>query len=89
MARTAPDRYAEVDQLIEKRHAQRVANEGDRAREALWAGSVRRYHQERTEQFKRSWVDYHRHLQRVYTTRAQQHGERADFIEGLLTGGGV
>ena len=81
MPRGAVDPDAQIDALIAKRAAQTPA---DGEREELWMGSVRRYHQERTEDFTQAWYQHHRHLAVVHAEISDEHSERADFLEGLL-----
>ena len=48
-----------LDALIAKRHDQRVASEGERAREALWQASVRAYNARLEADERLERLEYH------------------------------
>lgn len=50
---------AELDRLVEKRHDLRVAEEGERPAEAIWAESERAYDARRLAENRAAWLDYH------------------------------
>ena len=81
MPRGVVDSDAQIDTLIVRRAEQ---NGADRDREALWMDSVRRYHEDRTEDFTRSWYYYHRRLARTHRSISDEHIEHANFLEKLL-----
>ncbi len=57
---------ADLAKFIEKRHDQRVQDEGGRKREEIWAASVERHNAARQRQLCWEWLRYH---QRQLTNR--------------------
>jgi hypothetical protein len=49
----------ELNRLIEKRHYQRMTEDGHRQSEELWKASVERYNCERERQLRAAWCEYH------------------------------
>jgi hypothetical protein len=50
---------ADLDRLIECRHGRRVAHEGKRLVEEMWAASERAYFARLDEERRQAWVEYH------------------------------
>jgi hypothetical protein len=50
---------AELDSFISRRHNQRVADEGERTEEALWAESERRHQEKRRQMARLEWHAHH------------------------------
>ena len=71
----------DLNRLIEKRHDQRVADEGERAAEALWQESVRRYHARQGEDRRAAWYEYEMRLYRIHSGLASEHLARAAKLE--------
>jgi hypothetical protein len=63
-----------LDEFIEKRHAQRVKEEGDRKLEEAWKESSRRHAEKRRMQARYEW---HRHHQ-------EQAGRLRNTLESLI-----
>jgi len=84
LGKASSDPDLQLDRLIEVRSRQREQSEGDAAREALWAESVRKYHEGRTESFKWGWITYHHDLARTHQNIADEHTERAAFLLEML-----
>jgi hypothetical protein len=76
---------ADLDNLIERRHRERVKEEGDRTRseEEAWRASERRQEAKRAEEDRRGWVEWHRRLEIRYGALAHEHARTADYYEGL------
>ena len=49
----------DLDLFIERRHDQRVAAEGERAEEELWAVSAAKYAARRQRELAQQWLAYH------------------------------
>ncbi|MBA2712516.1 MAG: hypothetical protein H0U55_03050 [Rubrobacteraceae bacterium] len=49
----------EIDQFIQKRHADRVRDEGGRAEEEAWAANCRRHTEARRAENQSEWHLYH------------------------------
>ena len=49
----------ELDLLITRRDEKRRAEEGERRAEEMWAESERRYTQQRQEENRAAWCEYH------------------------------
>jgi hypothetical protein len=71
----------ELDRLIEKRHDQSVKAEGERAREELWAESVRRYNACQEQDHRAAWYEYEMMLYRIHSGLASEHLARAEKLE--------
>jgi hypothetical protein len=71
----------DLDRLIERRHDQRVLSEGERATEALWAESVRRYNACQEDDHRAAWREYEMHLYRIHSGLAAEHLARAERLE--------
>ncbi len=76
---------AELDRIVEKRHDQRVRDEGERAREELWAASVRRYHARQQQDHRLAWYEYEMRLYRIHSGLAAEHLARAERLEAMDT----
>lgn len=50
---------SELDRLIERRHDRRVADEGERPAEAIWAESERAYDVRRLAENRAAWLHFH------------------------------
>jgi hypothetical protein len=72
---------AEHDAFIERRHNQRVKDEGERQAEAIWRESERKEAARRREQNRGGWLDYYRRLEAGYLERATECGQRASELE--------
>ena len=56
----------ELDGLIRRRHDDRVAENGHRPSEDLWAESVRRHHARQQQELAWEWLRYHVARQRAH-----------------------
>jgi hypothetical protein len=70
----------ELDALIRKRHDQRVASEGERAEEELWAESERKYAARRREENRIAWCAYYRSIAGALYVRAEEYIVRAEKL---------
>jgi hypothetical protein len=70
----------ELDALIRKRHDQRVASEGERAEEELWAESERKYAARRREENRIAWCAYYRNIAGALYVRAEEYIVRAEKL---------
>src|SRR5919202_4669797 len=52
----------ELDAIVRRRHDQRVQSEGERAREQLWAESVRRYNARQEQDLRTAWREHWRKM---------------------------
>ena len=68
----------DLDRLIEKRHDQRVRDEGERAREQLWVESVRRFHERQEQDLASQWFEYERKMCNLHAALSEEHRERAE-----------
>ena len=50
----------ELDIFISRRHDKRVAEQGERVQEELWRASERRDAEQRREENRAAWCEYHR-----------------------------
>ena len=57
---------AELDGFVARRDKERRRDEGERAREEIWAESCRRHHEQRQEQLALEWLAYHQQRQRAH-----------------------
>jgi hypothetical protein len=73
-------REAELDRLITRRHEARVSEEGDRLEEELYMDSVRRFHERSEAEMRHRWIDYHRHLQILHQSLADEHEAEAQKL---------
>jgi hypothetical protein len=73
----------EVRRFIEKRHRQRVEEEGERKQEAEWAASERRAIQMRREANKAEWAAYHGRMADYHYARAEHHLKERRRIEKM------
>jgi hypothetical protein len=71
----------EEGKLIDRRAEK---NGASKEREALWAESVRAYHERRRRELTEAWVTYHwrqaGHLERTAASLAAYHRERAEAL---------
>lgn len=72
---------AELDAMIARRDRERGRTEGERAREALWVESVRRFHERQEADHRAAWVAYERRLYRIHSGLAAEHLSRAESLE--------
>jgi hypothetical protein len=71
-----------LTRFIERRDEKRRQSEGERLEQEMWRESVRRF-QERSEAEMRSrWIDYHRHLQVLHQSLADEHEAEAEKLTG-------
>ena len=73
---------AENDAFIERRHNQRVRDEGERLEEAVWVETSRREEAHRREEMDRDRLEWHRHLIGVHAGRMKYHAGIVDALEG-------
>ena len=73
---------AENDAFIERRHSQRVREEGERLEEAAFMEVTRREEARRREDEDRSRLAICRHLEGVYARRSEEYRRRGDALEG-------
>ena len=73
------DAMDQLDALINKR-----ARKGDaeREREAMYADSVRRYHECRRKRNQAAWYAFHTHMQDLHLGLAAEHAEKAAGLAG-------
>jgi hypothetical protein len=67
----------ELDAMIRRRDAERRKSEGERAEEALWRASERRYFAKRREQNRWEWVRFYDRMAASLRTRAEEYDQRA------------
>jgi len=72
---------AELNQFIEKRHDQRVSDEGERPAEEAWAESEGRYIARRREENRVAWVAYYRRLTSAVWVWAEEYDAKALQLE--------
>jgi len=72
---------AELNQFIEKRHDQRVSDEGQRPAEEAWAESQRSCFARRREENRVAWVAYYRRLASALWVRAEEYDAKALQLE--------
>ena len=79
----------DLDRLIERRHRQRVKEEGERAQEEAWAESARKHAEKQRQQARYEWHLHHQgqaeRLRRTLEELIEHHEEKA---EQLMSGGG-
>jgi hypothetical protein len=71
---------AEIDAFISKRHNRRVAEEGERAEEEMWAASERAYFARKREENRREWCGYFERLAVSLRARAEEYDQRAQTL---------
>lgn len=71
---------AEWDAFIAERHRKRVTAEGERAEEAAWQQSVRRYNARRREENRLAWCEYFGRLASGLRSRADEYDHRARVL---------
>ena len=72
----------ELGNLIERRHNQRIRDEGERAVEAVWKEAERREEAQRQREWQQGRLAVCEHLQNVYMKLADEHGEEARKLRG-------
>jgi hypothetical protein len=70
-----------IDALIAKRDKEHRQTEGERAREALWAESVRRYNARQGEEIQAGWCEHFRRMRSVHSTLADEYDRKARALE--------
>jgi hypothetical protein len=81
-------REAELDRLITKRHDQRTRSEGERAEQALWKESVKRYHEQRRRENCAAWYAHEMNLCEVHARLSEEHRIRAEeLLKDRVEGG--
>ena len=70
----------ELDAMISRRHDQRVASEGERSEEELWAESERKYAARRREENRIAWCAYYRNIAGALYARAEEYIVRAEKL---------
>lgn len=81
-----PDAEQSIDRFIERRHAQRVKVEGERAQEMAWKESSRKHAAAREAELREAWCSYHqeqaeRHMA-VLADLIAHHEEQAKRLAG-------
>jgi hypothetical protein len=76
----------DIDAFIAKRHKRRVAEEGERAVEAVWRAAERREEAKRLAEWKEGRLAICEHLQNVYTKLADEHGREAQKLRATQEG---
>ena len=71
---------AELDAFISRRHERRVAEEGERQAEEMWAASERAYFARRREANRKAWVAYFERLATSLRSRAAEYDQRAALL---------
>ena len=71
---------AEIDAFISRRHDRRVAEEGERPEEEMWAASERAYFARRREENRLAWCDYFKRLATSLRSRAEEYDQRAALL---------
>jgi hypothetical protein len=70
---------AELDRMIERRA--RNGEQDPDEREDLWVDSVRRFHASSEAEMRHRWIEYHRHLQVLHQSLADEHEAEAEKLE--------
>jgi hypothetical protein len=70
----------DLDRLIERRHEQRVTDEGERAVEEVWAESARRHAHALRKAARAEWTLYHEHMSELHQRLAAEHREKAERL---------
>jgi hypothetical protein len=77
---------ADLSRLIERRHEQRVAEEGEREAEEAWQESVRKHNAARDAELRAAWCEYHQEQGRrhraVLEALVAHHEQRAEALTG-------
>jgi hypothetical protein len=71
----------DIDRLIDKRHTERVTDEGERAREALWQESVRRYHEKEQQDHRAAWCEHWRKMRAVHYGLGDEYDQKLRALE--------
>jgi len=72
---------AELDRIVKKRHYQRVRDEGERAREELWAKSVRRYNARQEQDLRSLWCEHYRKMRGVHWGLGDEYDQKLRALE--------
>jgi hypothetical protein len=74
----------DLDRLIERRHAQRVKAEGERAQEEMWKESERKHAEKQRQQSRYEWHLHHQgqaeRLRRTLEDLIAHHEQRAEEL---------
>jgi hypothetical protein len=75
---------ADIDLFIERRHAKRVKEEGERAQEEAWKESERRHAEKQRQQARLEWHAHHagqaERLRRTLEALIDYHEQRAEEL---------
>jgi hypothetical protein len=71
----------EIDHMIQRRHEERVQDEGQQRIENLWTESLRRYNARQEADHRAAWHEYEMRLYRIHTGLAAEHLARAEKLE--------
>jgi hypothetical protein len=71
-----------LTRFIERRDEKRRQSEGERLEEEMWRESVRRFHKRSEAEMRDRWVEYHRHLQILHQSLADEHEAEAEKLTG-------
>jgi hypothetical protein len=77
---------AQLERFITQRHEKRVADEGERAAEEMYAESVRRYQEREMRQIRAEWYGWHcdqaeRHRRTLEALISHHEGEAERLLE--------
>ena len=73
------DAMDQLNALIDTRAKHRDA---ESEREAMYAESVRRYHERRRKRNRAAWCAFHAHMQNLHLGLAKEHAEKAAGLAG-------
>jgi hypothetical protein len=80
--RSAEAAEAEIGRFIVRMDTKRRDTEGERLEEELWRESVRRVRARSEAEMRSRWIAYHRHLQVLHQSLADEHeAEAAKLLE--------
>jgi DNA repair photolyase len=75
-----------IDEFIEKRHRQRVKEEGERQAEEMWKESTRKHAEKQRQQARLEWHLHHQgqaeRLRRTLESLIEHHEEQASKLGG-------
>lgn len=76
----------DLDNFIEKRHAKRVREEGERAQEEAWKASARKHAAKQRQQARLEWHLHHQgqaeRLRRTLESLIAHHEQQAEKLGG-------
>jgi hypothetical protein len=70
----------ELTAMIERRHDQRVVEEGERPVEEAWQESERRHEACKREENRLAWCGYFEHIAGALRARAAEYDQRAQTL---------